>query len=80
MNVEFWFKCPNCGEYKVSEKIFMNFAPSNYHKQLRKKITQGAAGAAIEFDSKCPKCCPKGVSATVGKVLWPPGLRKEKTK
>lgn len=78
MNVEFWFKCPICGKYRVTEKKFMLFIPLPSRNQLVKKIKQGAVGVVVEFDSQCPKCFPKGASKGTVKVLWSPGYKKRK--
>jgi len=70
MNVRFYFECLACGKYKVSKKSFMRFVPINSRMELTKKIRQGGVEAVIKFDSKCPKCAPKGASEGTIKILF----------
>jgi len=73
MNFEFWFKCPNCGAYRVSERTMMKFIPLTSCEEVKRKLEQGAAGVSLKFESKCPKCTPKGMSDFSINILWPKG-------
>lgn len=81
---EFWFKCPKCGEYEVTEEAFKAFLPSfvrsKIETKIKERIKKGAAGAVIKFAKECPKCIPEGrTKETITiKALWPLMAKNQK--
>ncbi len=67
----FLFKCPNCGEYPVSEKTLRTFLPPRLKRGLTEELQNGAHGARIDFSTCCPDCEPDGESTLKLVVLRP---------
>ena len=67
---EYWIGCPNCGRYKVSENYFNLFLPLGKKEEIARRIEQGAVGAVLKFEEKCPKCTRRGYALGEVIVLW----------
>ena len=57
---EFWFECPVCGTYRVSEETLREFLTPQLRQKLDDRLSKGAIGAKLKFKSSCPLCKPEG--------------------
>lgn len=67
----FLFKCPNCGEYPVSEETLREFLSPRLKQGLTEALANGAHGARLDFNTCCPDCEPDGESTLTLAVLQP---------
>jgi len=58
---EFFFECPKCGVYRVSEETARGFLTPRLLEKLDDRFLKGAFGARLVFDSGCPRCEPSQV-------------------
>ena len=57
---EFWYECPKCGTYRVSEGSVREFLTPVMETVLNDRLKSGAAGAKLKFKSCCPLCQSEG--------------------
>jgi transcription elongation factor Elf1 len=56
--LEFFFECPNCGTYRVSQESLRLAITPRLNRRLTKALDKGAVGAKLQFAVQCPKCMP----------------------
>ena len=70
--LQFFFRCSECGTYRVSEETARKFLSKKLKKKLDKSIRSGAYGAILTFQNGCPNCKPKNKAAEIElSALWP---------
>lgn len=69
--LQFFFRCPRCGEYRVSEETLRRFLSKRLKKKLSAALKQGAHGAVLSFTDGCTACEPNDVHEAELSVLWP---------
>ncbi len=62
---QFWFRCEECGEYRVTEKTARKFLTKRLRKKLDDALKKGAEGAVLTFENGCPNCKPDNRDAVV---------------
>lgn len=73
MKVKFYFMCPNCKKYKVTEKKFLFFVPSDWKTKFEEQVQEErVVEAIIEFKTECPNCSSKGESELTVQLLKEP--------
>jgi len=58
---QFFFQCPKCGRYHVSEAHLYSFLAPPLQERLDQKFERGANTAILELSPSCPNCDPEGV-------------------
>ncbi len=56
--LQFFFECPECGTYRVSEETLRSFITAPLENRLEDVLREGATGAVLKFESGCPVCRP----------------------
>lgn len=56
--LEFFFECPRCGTYRVSEESARFCLTPSLQKKLDRELKNKAVGAKLKFKDQCPQCAP----------------------
>ena len=64
-SLQFFFRCPTCGTYRVSEETARKFLTKKLRKKLDESIRKGAHGAILTFHNGCPNCTPDNPDAVI---------------
>ena len=64
----YFFHCPHCGLYSVSEKVFRTYVGDDFWKEIQQSIENTSiCGAVVYFEDFCPRCAEEGTK-TVGTI------------
>jgi hypothetical protein len=73
MAKEYYFLCPGCKFYAVTDETFKELTTGDLWDRVEEALSQGADFGVIEFDERCPLCVinRERVLTCTTKVFWP---------